>query len=638
MTKIDIDLYNNGLFKKQIKDRIIRMCPDSEPGIVYKKKVYKVQSNNRIDISQDHYSTNDCPFIENYKLIAPCGTLISTINNYIPAMAEALIQMGKSDQVLYPKNIKRINTKLLYKDPNYTFKQHYFDFCWGETDNESYYEYDVYPFNFINEDWVTIKNIDAVAPETNFLAASIPFIKPVEALELVEKIFDNMAFESQLIINCHENVLNNVSSRKKIKELENNQIFIYGVFWMPEGIFKSESSIRPYLIHFSRQKVEKIFIADLTNQKSDYSRLGDYLINSLNTRFENLYKGYFIRLDEFKGFTNFILTQQISEFDSQYKEYDQSKLGSAIEKISEPTTHNKAKHIKNVLYMPKHNSHIIKTSSAIESDCKNYYQVKLDKSKVLSPYASIFYNTQLGQTVLESFRSGGTFKKLAKADIYNIPLPLPSIEHQFKIVAAHNMAIQLRNELDSFLDDLTIAPNKANQISERLEKALKSLSKLTEADKIKAIIRGGETKTSEFKETYSLCIHTNKKDERIQKAVLKNIVAFLNSSGGTLLIGVSDSNDIVGLEREIEKLYKNSTDKLLLDLKNRIKEDIGPAFYDFLDQNIIDVDGKSILQITCKKSNKECFLNGDEFYVRTTPAADRLTGTDMIEYIKSHFD
>ena len=112
----------------------------------------------------------------------------------------------------------------------------------------------------------------------------------------------------------------------------------------------------------------------------------------------------------------------------------------------------------------------------------------------------------------------------------------------------------------------------------------------------------------------------------------------MNSSGGTLLIGVSDSNDIVGLEREIEKLYKNSTDKLLLDLKNRIKEDIGPAFYDFLDQNIIDVDGKSILQITCKKSNKECFLNGDEFYVRTTPAADRLTGTDMIEYIKSHFD
>jgi len=64
---------------------------------------------------------------------------------------------------------------------------------------------------------------------------------------------------------------------------------------------------------------------------------------------------------------------------------------------------------------------------------------------------------------------------------------------------------------------------------------LDSLDLLNDSDKILSLIRDGESKTLEFKQTLTKNIRTNQKDKKIQKATLKTIVAFLNTEGGTLL-------------------------------------------------------------------------------------------------------
>ncbi len=65
---------------------------------------------------------------------------------------------------------------------------------------------------------------------------------------------------------------------------------------------------------------------------------------------------------------------------------------------------------------------------------------------------------------------------------------------------------------------------------------------------ILSLIAQGEGSKLEFKETLRVDIKTNTKNKDVLLASLKNITAFLNTDGGTLLIGVSDNLEIKGLE------------------------------------------------------------------------------------------
>ena len=75
-----------------------------------------------------------------------------------------------------------------------------------------------------------------------------------------------------------------------------------------------------------------------------------------------------------------------------------------------------------------------------------------------------------------------------------------------------------------------------------------------EEDDLGGFFEKGETKDTEFKSTLSLDLKTNKKEKYIQEAIIKTIAGFLNTDGGTLLIGVNDDNTPIGIDFEIEKL------------------------------------------------------------------------------------
>jgi hypothetical protein len=64
------------------------------------------------------------------------------------------------------------------------------------------------------------------------------------------------------------------------------------------------------------------------------------------------------------------------------------------------------------------------------------------------------------------------------------------------------------------------------------------------------LIATGENDKLEFKATLRWNIHAERVGKEIEHETLKTIAAFLNSEGGTLLIGVSDSGEILGLDAD----------------------------------------------------------------------------------------
>ena len=160
---------------------------------------------------------------------------------------------------------------------------------------------------------------------------------------------------------------------------------------------------------------------------------------------------------------------------------------------------------------------------------------------------------------------------------------------------------------------------------------------MSEEDQIKLLISKNESKTLEFKETFSVDVKKGTKEKYIEKAALKSLGAFLNSEGGELLIGVKDDGTVLGVDDEIAKFYKNE-DKYLLNFKNHIKSKIGEGFYPLIDYKLVEVDGLKVLRVGCGLAKTPCFIEDTEFYVRSGPATDILEGKRQHEYIQGRFN
>jgi low affinity Fe/Cu permease len=163
-----------------------------------------------------------------------------------------------------------------------------------------------------------------------------------------------------------------------------------------------------------------------------------------------------------------------------------------------------------------------------------------------------------------------------------------------------------------------------------------------EQQEISKAIRAGESETVEYKSTLRTNLATDEKDVRMEKAVLKTIVAFLNTNGGTLLIGIADDGSVVGID---EQSFDNR-DKLNLHMTHLIANQIGNEFLKFISFRLSDYtaneddEPKGVMRVVCQKSDMPVFLiegKTETFYVRSGPSSIDLTGTDLLSYASSRF-
>lgn len=171
---------------------------------------------------------------------------------------------------------------------------------------------------------------------------------------------------------------------------------------------------------------------------------------------------------------------------------------------------------------------------------------------------------------------------------------------------------------------------------ERLQQARTNVSSEIST---RQLIDQGENAPVEFKSTLRKNLHTGENDQRIEQAVLKTIAAFLNTDGGTLLIGVDDKRMILGLGPD----GFESVDRGLLHLTNLVRSRIGTQFPAYMRMRVDVMDNDlQILRVDCRRSSTPAYVKGDgreqHFYVRTGPSTEELTVGEAHEYIKRRFE
>jgi ATP-dependent Lon protease len=162
-------------------------------------------------------------------------------------------------------------------------------------------------------------------------------------------------------------------------------------------------------------------------------------------------------------------------------------------------------------------------------------------------------------------------------------------------------------------------------------------------DPISQMIEGHESGSVEFKSSARWNYHKSDKDPQIELASIKTIAGFMNAEGGTLLIGVDDDGNVLGLDNDLKLQAGNSLDDFELWLSNTIMTALGksPATNSRISFHNTK-DGK-VCRIEVSPARKPVFVNfpklkiEDEFFVRINNQTQRLNKSELLDYEKQRW-
>ena len=176
-----------------------------------------------------------------------------------------------------------------------------------------------------------------------------------------------------------------------------------------------------------------------------------------------------------------------------------------------------------------------------------------------------------------------------------------------------------------------ILGKRARQI-EQLQSAL--------GQDVLTLIAGGESGILEFKSTLRWDLHKNEINRALEGVVLKTLAGFMNSEGGTLLIGVGDDGQIEGIEHDYPTLKKRNQDGWEVALMTLVSSKAGTANCRLIQPVFHSIGGKTVCRVIAAPAGQPVYITLDgsrRFYLRTGGSTRELDVEQAVDYIASRW-
>lgn len=186
----------------------------------------------------------------------------------------------------------------------------------------------------------------------------------------------------------------------------------------------------------------------------------------------------------------------------------------------------------------------------------------------------------------------------------------------------------LAKHLNTFLDKITATEETVAPVS------------------LEEMIAEGESDELEFKSTLRWDLREALVNKKLEEVIMKTAAAFANSDGGTLLIGVDDNGNVLGLEPDYYSLGCADPDKFELHLRNLLNQQFGTGFVTSkVTIKFHAIGDKDVCQIGTAAANEPVILkvkdkNGqptEKFYARSGNSSQEIPLSEMSAYIKERF-
>lgn len=159
-------------------------------------------------------------------------------------------------------------------------------------------------------------------------------------------------------------------------------------------------------------------------------------------------------------------------------------------------------------------------------------------------------------------------------------------------------------------------------------------------------IAEGESAELEFKATLRWDLNEQTINKSLEAAILKAVSAFANTQGGTLLVGVNDDGEVVGLEQDYASLGDVDRDGFELHVRNLLNQAFGKGFVaGNVDIAFPQLAEQVICRVTVKPAPSPVFLkttskdgqSSERFYVRSGNSSQEIPAAQLKEYWDQRF-
>ena len=154
------------------------------------------------------------------------------------------------------------------------------------------------------------------------------------------------------------------------------------------------------------------------------------------------------------------------------------------------------------------------------------------------------------------------------------------------------------------------------------------------------LIAAGESATVEFKSSLYHSYREGVPEKVISSAAVKTIAAFLNSDGGTLIIGVDDDQNVVGLEPDL-RTKGFDLDRFENALTTLIMTAIDDLAVTRCRTRFETLGDRTVCLVDVERSPRPVYADTDKtknvFFVRAGNTTRALETRDVVEYIKDRF-
>jgi len=150
------------------------------------------------------------------------------------------------------------------------------------------------------------------------------------------------------------------------------------------------------------------------------------------------------------------------------------------------------------------------------------------------------------------------------------------------------------------------------------------------------IITQGESAVLEFKSSLRTEVPGGAVNKTLEKVVVKTVAGLLNAQGGSLLIGVSDNGDVLGLKADLASSPSLADrDGFELHLTKLLSNALGLSALAFTTVTFHSVGDRDVCQVAVTPTDHPIYVDDGAtsiFYLRTGNATNALPIEEAVKY------
>jgi type I restriction modification DNA specificity protein len=266
------------------------------------------------------------------------------------------------------------------------------------------------------------------------------------------------------------------AQRSVLRDLSRLGLGVEAALALPAGSFAPFTNISTYLIVLRKRAATQMFVAQLSQDPHTNRQI---VANLRERRADGaLDLGRFVTPEDFRGLESLRLTEQLQHSQRRFHApavrlgdlAEEIRFGRAGDEFNFPPT-------ENAFYIPLIGiSDVVDSTDGMTLKRQNYAQVVVNAARPDARFVAHFLNSELGRAIREANKSGTTIPKLNTSALRELPVFVPDLATQKKILdvaaklaAEQNTVLGLQNDLDAMHRELWSSPDQCDAIASRVQ-------------------------------------------------------------------------------------------------------------------------------------------------------------------------